>query len=295
MSLIKASRWRAARKTRSSGSSSSSRLKSRASSSSISVTPMMALSGVRSSWAHAGEELRLVLAGFLELPALVLDFLEQPHVLDGDGGLVRERTDQFDLLLGKRPHLGARQCHHTDRHAFTQHRNAERGANAAEFPGLRESKFWIGPNIYDMNTAASEQGASADTSAFRFNRHGSDPIHEFSGEAAGFSPIEYAIYLPGDRALVGIAKPNSGFDQRLQHRFEVEGRAADDFEHVGGGGLLLKRFPQLIQQSGVLNRDDGLGGEVRNQFNVLFGERLRLLPIDDYIADQLALFQHRNG
>ena len=50
MSLIRASRCRAARSTRSSGSSSSSRLKSRASSSSISVTPMMALSGVRSSW-----------------------------------------------------------------------------------------------------------------------------------------------------------------------------------------------------------------------------------------------------
>ena len=50
MSLISVSRWRAARKTRSSGSSSSSRSSSRASSCSISVTPMMALSGVRSSW-----------------------------------------------------------------------------------------------------------------------------------------------------------------------------------------------------------------------------------------------------
>ena len=40
--------------------------------------------------AHAGEELRLVLAGDFELAALVLDFLEQSHVLDRDRRLVGE-------------------------------------------------------------------------------------------------------------------------------------------------------------------------------------------------------------
>src|SRR5262245_20543869 len=50
VSLIKASRCRPAPSTRSSGSNSSSRFKSRASSRSISVTPMMAFNGVRSSW-----------------------------------------------------------------------------------------------------------------------------------------------------------------------------------------------------------------------------------------------------
>ena len=41
--------------------------------------------------AHAGDELRLVLARLCELPVLVLDFVEQPHVLDGDYRLVGER------------------------------------------------------------------------------------------------------------------------------------------------------------------------------------------------------------
>ena len=40
--------------------------------------------------AHIGEELRLVLARLFKLPALVLDFVEQPHVLDGDHRLVGE-------------------------------------------------------------------------------------------------------------------------------------------------------------------------------------------------------------
>jgi hypothetical protein len=41
--------------------------------------------------AHVGEELRLVLARLFKLAALVLDFVEQPHVLDRDRGLVGKR------------------------------------------------------------------------------------------------------------------------------------------------------------------------------------------------------------
>src|SRR5262249_48907857 len=245
--------------------------------------------------AHAGEELRLVLARFLELAALVLDFVEQPHVFDRDRRLVGKSRYQLDLLFGEWPHLGARQCQHTDGHAFAEHRNAERGANAAELLGFCESKFWIGTDIYDMNTAAFEQGASADTSAFRFDRHGSDPIHEFSREAAGFSPIEYAVYLPGDRGLVGIGKPSGGFDQRLQHHFEVEGRAADDLEHVGRSSLLLQRFAQLVEQARVLDRDDGLVGEVLDQLDLLVSERAHLLAIDIDATNQVVVLEHGNA
>src|SRR5262249_49135619 len=48
--------------------------------------------------AHAGDELRLVLAGQLQLPALVLDLVEQPHVLDRDHRLVGKRRSELDLL-----------------------------------------------------------------------------------------------------------------------------------------------------------------------------------------------------
>ena len=53
--------------------------------------------------AHIGEELRLVLARLFELPALVLDFVEQPHILDGDGSLIGEGCDKFNLPIGERP------------------------------------------------------------------------------------------------------------------------------------------------------------------------------------------------
>ena len=48
--------------------------------------------------AHVGEELRFVLARLRELAALVLDFVEQAHVLDRDHRLVGEGLDQLDLL-----------------------------------------------------------------------------------------------------------------------------------------------------------------------------------------------------
>ena len=36
-----------------------------------------------------------------------LEFLKQPHVLDGDHGLVGEGFEKFDLRRGKGAHLGA--------------------------------------------------------------------------------------------------------------------------------------------------------------------------------------------
>src|SRR5262245_27687487 len=50
--------------------------------------------------AHAGYELRLVLARHLQLAALVLDFVEQPNVLDRDRRLVSESRYQLDLFFG---------------------------------------------------------------------------------------------------------------------------------------------------------------------------------------------------
>src|SRR5262249_52559766 len=51
---------------------------------------------------------------------------------------------------------------------------------------------------------------------------------------------------------VGLAKPGCRFDERIEHRLQVERRPADDLEHVSGGRLLLKRFAQLVKQPRVL-------------------------------------------
>ena len=70
------------------------------------------------------------------------------------------------------------------------------------------------------------------------------------------------------------------FNKRLQHGFEIEGRAADDLENVGGGGLLLQRFAQiicallhLVKLPRIFDRNHGLVGEGGEQLDLLIGDR----------------------
>ena len=60
---------------------------------------------------------------------------------------------------------------------------------------------------------------------------------------------------------------------------QIERRAADDLQHVGGRRLLLKRFLEiarlrlhLIEQARVFDRDDGLVGEGLDKFDLTWRE-----------------------
>ena len=81
--------------------------------------------------------------------------------------------------------------------------------------------------------------------------------------------------------LLGLAQPRRGFDEGIEHRLQIEGRAADDLEHVRGRGLLLERLAQLrgprldlVEQPHVLDRDHRLVGEGGDELDLLVGERL---------------------
>ena len=69
--------------------------------------------------------------------------------------------------------------------------------------------------------------------------------------------------------VVRAAHATRRLRQSVKYLLQIEGRAADDFQNVSGGGLLLQRFAQivgalaqLVEQAGVLNSDDGLGGKI---------------------------------
>ena len=84
--------------------------------------------------------------------------------------------------------------------------------------------------------------------------------------------------LPGDPdgGALRAAELRRRFDQRVEHRLQIESRAADHLEHVGGGGLLLQRFAQLVDQACIFDRDSGLIGKGPHQSNLRFRERLHL-------------------
>src|SRR5262245_23306730 len=91
---------------------------------------------------------------------------------------------------------------------------------------------------------------------------------------------------------VRLTQAGRRLDERIEHRLQIERRPADDLEHVGSGSLLLQRFAQLVEQAGVLDGEDSLGGEVIDQRNLLVGERPNLLTVDGDCADQRILFEH---
>jgi hypothetical protein len=68
---------------------------------------------------------------------------------------------------------------------------------------------------------------------------------------AGDPAEKFALALeqPG---MISVAQANSRFYERVEHGLQIEGRAADDLEHIGGGSLLLPRFLQFARDEGEL-------------------------------------------
>jgi hypothetical protein len=63
---------------------------------------------------------------------------------------------------------------------------------------------------------------------------------------------------------VRLAQPCRRSDERIENGLQIECGAADHLENIGGGGLLLQRFTQLVEQPRVLDGDDCLTRKVRD-------------------------------
>ena len=90
---------------------------------------------------------------------------------------------------------------------------------------------------------------------------------------------ENVALLDEDRPPIAARKTDGSVDQRLQDRIEVEHRAADDLEDVGGRRLLRKRLFEVtrlgadfLEEPRVLDRDHCLIGEGLELRDLGFGE-----------------------
>src|SRR5712672_132088 len=243
----------------------------------------------------------LVSQRFRKVAGLRLDLIEQSDIFDRDRCLVGKSRDQFDLLLGKRTRLRARQGDYADRNALAQHRNGEHSAETTQ--SLRFGKGVVGVclNVGNVNHGPFQQSPPDGRASVRYNGNGSDKVHEFVRKPVRLGTKKHAVFLAGDDGLVGLAKPGRRFDQRLQYGLQVESRAADSLQHIGCRGLLLQRFGQIVRtlvqflkQAGVLNSYDGLSSKVRDQLDLLVGEGRDFLWENADRTDQLALLEHRH-
>src|SRR5262245_39702454 len=151
-----------------------------------------------------------------------------------------------------------------------------------------------------MDHPTFQQGPSSRRPASPLDRHSLDIFDELGRVTVSFREEEHPVLLPTYRGVVGAAQVASRFNERLQYRLEIEGRAADDLEHIGGGGLLLQRFAQLVrarlhlvEQPHVLDRDHRLVGEGVDQLYFLVTERPHGGAGQDDHADRRSFAQQR--
>src|ERR1700730_3552310 len=113
---------------------------------------------------HVSEELRLVLTRFRELTALVLDFVEQPHVLDGDDRLIGKRVYQSDLLISEGLHNASRKNKDTDRNSFAQQWHTKQRAHVckARLRMWKEKEFGVGLGVLDLNSLTFADDTTGD-------------------------------------------------------------------------------------------------------------------------------------
>ena len=89
---------------------------------------------------------------------LRLQLVEQPRVLDGDGGLVGEGLHQRDVALGERQDLLAIDDDHAQEIASPEHRNRQDGADRIHL-GHPVAILGVGQDIEDLHGTPIDRGA----------------------------------------------------------------------------------------------------------------------------------------
>src|SRR5262249_47356304 len=178
-----------------------------------------------------------------QLRVVVLDFIDQAPILDGNHRLVREGGDEIDFSLREWIDRDAGQDEDADRSSLAQQWNAERGTMTAASLNFVPGKFRIGQYVRDVNCPAFERGSTGDGPAVDLTRRESRQVLPIVGpEAEEGNELELVATEAGDARIICSAEPCRRLDERFEHRLQIERRAADDLEHLGRGGLLLQRF-----------------------------------------------------
>ena len=190
---------------------------------------------------------RLLLQRLGEIARARLHLVEQPHVLDRDHRLVGEGGHQLDLPGGERLHRRVCQGQDPDQHAVPHQGNAQHGPVSAEAVSLGKIVLRIGQNVRNVDDPAFERGTANERVATRRQGILLEEILVFARETAAGRETITSLPRAEKSGLVDAAQPRRRRKQRLQDRAQIECRAANDLEHVGGGGLLLARLGELAR------------------------------------------------
>ena len=255
---------------------------------------------------HVGQELRLVLAGRLQLAARLLDLLEQPGVLDRQHRLAGERLQEIDDGLRKLARRLAADDQDADDPLLANERHGEQRPEAGPLEHVDTSGLVPAAargEVGDLDGRAGLRRLAEDRVVVRawtglLDRRDQLVRHLIGGAKRELTGVRIQLV---DRATVGASEASRVRDDRGQHLLEVE-RRGDGLADLAERTLLLDRLRQLarallqlLEQAGVLDGDDGLVGERLQQRDLMLGERTYLVTTDGRSADRPSLPNQRNG
>ena len=105
--------------------------------------------------AHVGEELRLVLARDLELPALLVDLRKQVGVLDRQHRLGGEGLEQIDRVLRERTGRFAAYDQHANHMVAPKQRNDEQSTESSADNDVLRRRRGVSQKILDLHRLAA--------------------------------------------------------------------------------------------------------------------------------------------
>src|SRR5262245_40439801 len=101
------------------------------------------------------------------------------------------------------------------------------------------------------------------------------------GYGTNVSPHNHSVPLAeSQHHIVNTTNTRGALHDGVEDRLHVCGRAADDAEHLGCCGLVLQRFLKLLEQSNVLDSDDGLVGKSCYKLDLFVGKGENFLSLD---------------
>ncbi len=170
---------------------------------------------------------------------------------------------------------------------LSQKRYPEDRAPAAQSRHFAGRVFRISKNIRDLNGLPLQQDSPGYSAASRCKPSSLRALLEIRRQTVARSGVVASIRFgwPEDLSRISLAQTCSRLDQRIKHLRQIKRRAANYLENFGSGSLLLQRLAQFVEQPRVLDGDNGLGGEILQQFNLFVGEGAHLLAIDRQDAD----------
>src|SRR5262245_53741405 len=209
----------------------------------------------------------------------VAQLVEQPRLLDGDDGLRGEILNQIYLLIVEGSDLLPIDSDSTNQVVLLEHRHDQKRPSSGNLGNRLIGIFRS--DVSDVCDLPRVSDTVEDTGrATRRNRIALAISSPRLRRIVQRNVPEYIAFVEQQVAEAGLADANGVLKHSLEHWLQFAGRAADDLQHVGGSGLLLQRFreivgalAQLIEQPCILDGDHRLAGEVLDQIDLLFGEK----------------------